>query len=172
MPNTLAFADLDDYCSTPLLTAKREWDDDLSADLRSESIAFEPSKIASRERIEIGTKVVEIGREVVTGRTTATMDDRFFEDKFRQLASEWERETSNISSVTDMTSHPKYREIIDLGWRVVPLMLNDLKNGHGFWFTALTEITKIRPFDRRDAGNSKRMVDAWLHWGKMNKIQF
>jgi hypothetical protein len=102
----------------------------------------------------------------------AVVDPRSVEKKFRDLADEWENETSSVSSVTDMVAHPKYKEIIAMGWPAVPYMLRDLKNGHGFWFTALHEITRIRPFDRRDAGNNKRMVDAWLHWGSMNKIQF
>jgi len=49
-------------------------------------------------------------------------------------------------------------------------MLNDLQNNRGFWFPALTEITGIRPFDLSDAGNSKRMVEAWVKWGKRKKL--
>jgi hypothetical protein len=94
------------------------------------------------------------------------------EEVFREYADQWERETASISSVTALTSHPKYQEIVNLGWPVVPYLLADLKNKRGYWFNALYEITKIRPFDPGDAGNSKRMVEAWLNWGKMKKIQF
>ena len=94
------------------------------------------------------------------------------EQKFRRLAGEWSRDVGNVSSVSAMTSHPKYREIVKLGWDAVPLMLADLREKRGFWFSALHEITKIRPFDPSDAGNSKRMSDAWLSWGKNKKIPF
>jgi len=91
-------------------------------------------------------------------------------ERFHRLAAEWDREVGNISSLTAMTRHPKYREIIDLGWKVVPLMLDDLQRNRGFWFLALNEITGIRPFDPRDAGNTKRMTEAWLKWGKFKRI--
>lgn len=48
-------------------------------------------------------------------------------------------------------------------------MLKDLQENRGFWFTALYEITGIRPFDPRDAGNSKKMIEAWVKWGKLKK---
>lgn len=92
------------------------------------------------------------------------------EARFRKLAEEWSREIGSASSVGVMTSHPKYREIVGLGWDVVPLLLSDLRAGRGFWFTALAEITGIRPFDPRDAGRSKRMSEAWIRWGKRKGI--
>ena len=88
------------------------------------------------------------------------------EQRFRNLADEWSRETSTVSSVTALVSHPKYREIIRLGWEVVPCLLLDLQKKGDFWFPALAEITGIRPFDPSDAGKSKRMAAAWLAWGK------
>jgi hypothetical protein len=87
------------------------------------------------------------------------------EDRFFRLAQKWDMETATMSSTTDIISHPSYQEIISLGWSIVPLLLSDLKENQRFWFPALHEITKIRPFDPTDAGNSKRMVKAWLAWG-------
>ena len=92
------------------------------------------------------------------------------QSRFRKLAREWSRETSNISSVGALTSHPKYREIVDLGWDVVPFLLADLQRNQGFWFTALNEITGIRPFDPSEGGNSRRMAEAWINWGKRKGI--
>jgi hypothetical protein len=92
------------------------------------------------------------------------------EVKFRKLAAEWSREVRSVSSVGAMTSHSKYREIIHLGWDVVPFLLADLQQHRGFWFTALNEITGIRPFDPSDAGKSKQMTEAWVQWGKRKGI--
>ena len=86
-------------------------------------------------------------------------------DKFHRLAAEWSSNTRYSSSTADITSDPSYREIVGLGWAVVPLLLKDLHENKRFWFPALHAITGIRPFDPSDAGNSKRMLDAWVRWG-------
>jgi len=87
-------------------------------------------------------------------------------ERFRRLAARWSAETSHLSSVTRATAHPAYKAIVKLGWEVVPLMLQDLRNNQGFWYPALNAITGIRPFDRKDAGNNRRMTDAWISWGR------
>lgn len=89
----------------------------------------------------------------------------YVERRFRELATKWESETAHLSSLTDVASHPSYASIIKLGWEVVPLLLDDLRQNHRFWFPALQAITTIRPFDLRDTGNGKRMTDAWIQWG-------
>src|SRR5271157_2234093 len=82
-------------------------------------------------------------------------------ERFHRLADEWSKDIASISSLDAMVSHPNYQEIIKLGWDVVPYLLTDLQQNKRFWFPALAEITKIRPFDLRDAGNGKRMIEAW-----------
>jgi len=88
------------------------------------------------------------------------------EELFRRLTHEWVSEIGAVSSLSVMTSHHKYQEIERLGWDVVPLLLADLEQRRGFWFTALNKITGISPYDPRDAGNFARMTDAWITWGK------
>lgn len=90
--------------------------------------------------------------------------------RFHRLADEWSKETANVSSLTAMANHPKYREIVAMGWAAVPLLLKDLQQSTRFWFPALEEITGIRPFDPRDAGNGKRMIEAWTKWGKRKQF--
>src|SRR5688500_11622538 len=67
------------------------------------------------------------------------------EDLFKELADKWSRETEHISSVHELASHPSYRQIVRLGWSVVPFLLLDLQANQRFWFPALAEITGIRP---------------------------
>jgi hypothetical protein len=88
------------------------------------------------------------------------------EEFFRQFATEWQEQARFDSSTTDATNRPAYRAIVKLGWEVVPFLLKDVKNKKGFWFPALAEITGIRPFDKGDAGNVRRMAHAWIAWGK------
>lgn len=88
------------------------------------------------------------------------------EERFRQLANDWSENTRHVSSSKDLASYPSYREIIGLGWDVVPLLLKDLEENKRFWFPALYAITNVRPFDPSDAGNGRRMTEAWVRWGK------
>jgi hypothetical protein len=88
------------------------------------------------------------------------------EQHFRHLAEKWSAETGCVSSVSDLISHPSYQEIIKLGWDAVPYLLADLQKNKRFWFPALAAITKIRPFDPSDAGNGRRMTEAWVKWGR------
>lgn len=101
-------------------------------------------------------------------QTKAT--ERTVEDRFNRLAGEWSASVGNVSSLTAMAEHPRYREIVSLGWDVVPYLLQDLQNSRRFWFPALAEITTIRPYDPRDAGNVKRMTEAWVKWGKLKRL--
>lgn len=92
--------------------------------------------------------------------------EQSLEERFQQLAADWSENTLHISSTSDLVSYPSYQEIINLGWEVVPLLLKDLQENKRFWFPALYAIAKVRPFDPSDAGNSKRMTEAWVKWGK------
>jgi hypothetical protein len=96
--------------------------------------------------------------------------DRTVENRFHRLAGEWALEVRTISSLSAMVENEKYRQIVSMGWDAVPFLLHDLQQNNGFWFTALSEITKIRPFDPRDAGNRKKMAEAWIQWGKRKKL--
>ena len=45
-------------------------------------------------------------------------------DKFYALASDWEKEVAGLSSTTQMSQHPVYQEIINMGTKIVPLLLS------------------------------------------------
>jgi hypothetical protein len=106
----------------------------------------------------------------ITNKAIATTKSVDIATRFYRLADEWEHTVGSSSSLTAMTKHPIYREIVKMGWQVVPYMLRDLEKPHGFWFPALDEITGIRPYDRSDAGNYKKMTKAWVQWGKRKQF--
>ena len=88
------------------------------------------------------------------------------EARFRKLADEWSEKTIHISSVSDLINDTRYQQIIDLGWDVLPYMLDDLQKKKRFWFPALAAIAGVRPFDPGDLSNPRRMTEAWLKWGR------
>lgn len=94
------------------------------------------------------------------------------EERFRRLAAAWHRAVAFHSSTTVRNNHPAYREIIDLGPEVVPLLLRDLEDNHTHWFCALREITGANPASGEDAGNVPKMAEAWLRWAKDSGYQW
>jgi len=90
------------------------------------------------------------------------------ERDFGNLSKQWKRDTKLQSSVSAIVMHPAYLDIIGMGRAAVPFILRDLRKENSHWFTALRAITKAAPVNPADAGNLKRMRDAWLKWGKAN----
>lgn len=87
-------------------------------------------------------------------------------DEFRRLAQEWKTETRHCSKMEQITSHPAYRQIVEMGEPVVPLILQDLDRSGGDWFQALREITKTNPVPAESRGKVREIQAAWLKWGR------
>jgi len=90
---------------------------------------------------------------------------RSVDEQFRELSARWREETEHLSS-TDVFTHPDYQRIIGLGTRAVPLLLRDLSATGAHWFWALRAITGENPVRAEDAGNVRKMREAWLAWGE------
>lgn len=87
-------------------------------------------------------------------------------EKFYALASDWEKEVSGLSSTAQMSEHPAYQEIINMGTKIVPLLLLELKNNPLYWLSALSAITGENPIKPEQRGRVKQMASAWIEWGK------
>jgi hypothetical protein len=88
------------------------------------------------------------------------------ESKFNACAEVWRAQTRHMSSITKMTSHPAYREIIKMGEAAVPLILRELANRPDHWFAALHEITGHDPVPKNSQGRLGEMTESWLDWGR------
>jgi hypothetical protein len=88
---------------------------------------------------------------------------------FDRLAKQWKEQTSGYSSVGTMVMHPAYLQIISHGEKMIPFILKDLEAKPSHWFIALKILAKnFSPVRPEDAGNIKKMTEAWLAWGKAN----
>jgi hypothetical protein len=94
------------------------------------------------------------------------------EQRFRRLASVWEKATGHLSSMTAASQHPAYQEIVRLGSEVVPLLLRDPEENETHWFIAMRQITGANPIPPSAAGNIPEMVAAWPRWAKDNGYQW
>ncbi len=88
------------------------------------------------------------------------------EAKFHQLASRWRDEVSSISSLTHISLHPAYQQIIGLGPAVIPLLLRELEQRPDHWFWALKAITGEDPVKPEHRGRLRQMAEDWLRWGR------
>lgn len=94
------------------------------------------------------------------------------EQKFQRLAAVWRAETGHFSSITRVSNHPAYQEIISLGQAVVPSLLRDLQKEPEHWFVALRAITGAQPVSSDDRGQIDKMAEAWLRWAKEHGYQW
>ncbi len=86
--------------------------------------------------------------------------------KFTELANVWEVEIMFMSSVHDMAMTNSYQSIIGMGEDVVPLILKELERKPNHWFWALRALKNENPVPPEDAGNIKKMAEAWLRLGR------
>jgi hypothetical protein len=73
-----------------------------------------------------------------------------------------------------MMAHPSYQAIMGMAQEdkgeVVRLMLLDLQQHCSQWFWALSYLTQTNPISQRDAGKMDKMIEAWVRWGKAEKV--
>ena len=86
------------------------------------------------------------------------------EQRFREQADKWERETQLLSSPTQRIMHPSYQAILGMGREVIPLLLRDMQQNRRPWFWALSYLTHENPINPKDAGRMDKMIEAWVKW--------
>jgi hypothetical protein len=87
-------------------------------------------------------------------------------NRFLQLRLEWEQATAHLSSVTEMSMHPAYQQIIGMGSAAIPFILAELKSRPDHWFWALRAITGADPVPPEHRGKVKQMAQDWIKWGR------
>jgi hypothetical protein len=85
--------------------------------------------------------------------------------RFHELADEWKSEAAVMSSPTAVAMLPAYQQIIGMGQRAVPLILEELRVDPDLWFWALKSITGVDPVPSESAGNIDEMSRYWVEWG-------
>jgi hypothetical protein len=91
---------------------------------------------------------------------------RELRERFQRLAAEWKGQSRYFSNTAQIAMLPSYQRIIGMGLPAVPLILEELQREPNQWFWALEAITEANPVPPEDAGNVRRMAEAWLEWGK------
>ncbi len=98
--------------------------------------------------------------------TTAVSAQFDVHERFARLVAEWKDKSRYMSNTAQMAMLKPYQQIIGLGERALPLILEELKREPDHWFWALEAITQTNPVPPEAAGRLKQMADAWITWGK------
>ena len=85
---------------------------------------------------------------------------------FEKLAATWKAKRGHSSKIGDLVSHPSYQKIIDMGYEVVPLLLEEMKERPDHWDYALRKITCVDPVPEKSWGKLDKIAAAWVEWGK------
>lgn len=88
---------------------------------------------------------------------------------FNLLKEEWYKERGATSSITKMAMCTSYQQIIKMGEKALPLILQQLKiegDEPDMWFWALSKITDADPVTEDIRGDVVKMSQAWLEWGR------
>lgn len=90
----------------------------------------------------------------------------FFDARQRELLAATEHE----SSISAITRHEKFGEIVAMRDAAVRLILEDIKNGivHLYAFPALKRITNSDPVAPEHRGYLPEMANAWVRWGEQS----
>lgn len=106
--------------------------------------------------------------EIITPHRVSFYNLSYVQARFEELKQMWFNEIMFSSDPTEIVSNKHYKEIIDLGYQVVPFLLADMKNNHTHWFTALRLIIGVNPIKKEHYGDIPNMINDWLEWSKNN----
>lgn len=121
----------------------------------------------SREAAIISKRLREVSRELAYPSVRRDVEISF---RFNRLAQKWREETRLLSSVSQITQHRAYREIVEMGTSVLPCILNELQDEPDHWFDALYEITHENPVPPGLRGNITAMAQVWVSWAKRKEL--
>lgn len=87
-------------------------------------------------------------------------------ERFNELEIIWDNETGYLSNMDKKFEHPAYKEILSMGWLLVPTLLELMDRPSTHMCFALGTITKQWPSKPEDAGRIRVFCDDWRQWGK------
>lgn len=94
--------------------------------------------------------------------------------RFESLAKQWEEDTTFHSSTHEICLDPSYLEIIALGPRVVPFIIEHLRESrNSHWSLALSALTRTElVLAAEHVGVTEEICRFWLNWWEDHKERF
>lgn len=111
--------------------------------------------------------VEELSSRVVAHHLAAAKEaERAMRQRFRDLLEVWRRDVAILSSLDRIVMHEAYQQIIGMGEKVVPLILEEFNKEIDHWPWALEAITGENPVPNNMRGRLKMVRVCWVEWGK------
>lgn len=88
--------------------------------------------------------------------------------EFNENKQKWLEDTLFSSNADEITSHPSYLRIIEMGENVLLFIFKDLDTNMNHWFAALEKITGENPVSPQDSGDIRKMREVWLNLAERN----
>ena len=82
---------------------------------------------------------------------------------FEELYTKWSEQTEFDSFIGNSTNS-YHEKIINLGYSVVPFIINKLKKEPVHLFIALCRITGENPVKEENRGKVSKMAEDWIQW--------
>lgn len=115
-----------------------------------------------------GTPPSVVGSSGVAAQGAASslhVTQRPLEEHLDRLLKRWTEQVSFVSSSTERTAHPDFREIVSMGDAVIPLLVERLGRAPDL-VLALMEITGEDPAGEETWGDIPKMARAWRTWAR------
>lgn len=84
--------------------------------------------------------------------------------RFRVLVRQWRMATAHLSSSSMLYSNASFLEIVAMGHKAVPLIIEELERQPDLLVAALPMITHEDPVSSDERGDIYAMAVAWIAW--------
>jgi hypothetical protein len=92
-------------------------------------------------------------------------------DIFDSRVRDWMDDTQWVSSISTITAHRQFAEIVNMGEIAIPFVLERLASGelNIHWFPLLKDLAHgTDPVPPEYRGRVRQMANEWLAWGRTN----
>lgn len=127
-----------------------------------------PSVFLPREQLQNrGTS-----RTRPVGLTAATYK-LALKDIFESRVRDWMEDTEWASSISTITEHRQFTELVNMGTIIIPFVLERLAAGelNAHWFPLLKDLAGGNdPVPPQYRGRVQQMANEWLAWGRQRNL--
>lgn len=144
------------YRKAPTLTkSERTWDNFLNTECKNSGVSV-------------------LTRNIVESNIRAYIKVSL-DEQFKLYSQNWKNETRGFSTILHKVQNDNYLDIIGIGEPAIKFILEDIQKQSSFLFIALKHLVKVHmnevsPVTKDDLGNVKKMINAWVLWGKSKNI--